>query len=147
MQKARGIDALNAAAARRAPSPGQARSWALWEEIAVLDDFERARAALDNDSKAIDRTIAEVGASQSAKRVKDAKDTLSNADGAAKKLLADSGGTDADNGTRDAPSAAIGGADQTPQTTCDGSKPGPAEASTAASNPLTDASRPVRDSP
>ena len=142
----RAIAALDAAAARRAPSPGQARSWVLWEEIAVLNDFERARAALDNDSKAIDRTIAEVVASQSAKRVKDAKDALSNADGAAKKLLADSGGKVADNGTRDALSAAIGGAGKTLKTTGAGLKPGLAEAYTAALKPLADASRQVEDS-
>ena len=142
----RTIETLNAAAARRVPAPGQTRPWALWEEVPVLHDYGRARAALDNDSKAINRAIAEVSASRSAKRVKDAKDALSNADGSAKKLLADSNGKVADNGTRDALSAAIDGADNTLKTPATGLKPGLAEAYTAALKPLAGASRQVEDS-
>ncbi|MCI2184869.1 hypothetical protein [Bifidobacterium tibiigranuli] len=139
------IDALNAAAGRRLPAPGQARPWALWEQIPVLHGYAQARATLGDDAKAIDQAIAEVRASQSAKRVKDAKDMLSHADGAAKKLLADSNGKVADNRTRDALSAAISGADRTLKTPT-GLKPGLAEAYTAALKPLADASRQVNDS-
>ncbi|KAE8128727.1 MULTISPECIES: hypothetical protein [Bifidobacterium] len=140
------IDALNTAAGRRLPAPGQARPWALWEEIPVLHGYAQARATLGDDAKAIDQAIAEVRASQSSKRVKDAKDMLSNADGAAKKLLADSNGKVADNRTRDALSAAISGADKTLKTPGTGLKPGLAEAYTAALKPLADASRQVNDS-
>ncbi|MFZ2625819.1 MAG: hypothetical protein WAX29_11370, partial [Propionibacterium sp.] len=43
---AKTIDALNTAAGRRLPAPGQARPWALWEEIPVLHGYAQARATL-----------------------------------------------------------------------------------------------------
>jgi hypothetical protein len=108
------IETLSQLTKRTAPdvSTATGSSWALWDAINGTTKYEQSAKALSDDIKNIDAAIKQVNASVDAKNVKTAKDSLTNAETAARKLLADSNGKVADNKTREALTNAINSADK-----------------------------------